>query len=529
MRKILLNVVVALITAVILIAVGVNAINGVVTVEKKESSFKLTDFDYVIKLPWRSQIDELVRTEAIDYIFPCTELSALVRTEDDHVTDIKLLASDRMDCFNIGLFNDKTLVAGAYDKNGMMLDETAAEKLHVSVGDSVQFNFIGTPLTYTVCAIYRASTYRTLEDGIGVIAMTDAMKAIYGKEPAYSFCFVDANDKAACGTLLSSYIPMGLIKTEAEFTKEYKTKYEKTPGLSDAEWDVRIAELYVGYLTDEIRNMASLDLTAYVQDKAVMMEDVQDRLETTKNSVDMLTVGIAIAAAVAYSAIAVVLLFLSTNDDVLLAKQGAERSHIMQRKLVIYIASPALVAAVTFAALYAYAEMKGFAFASLGVIALCSLPVLASVPVSCVAIAKYVDRVFGKREREDDDNGGFMMHIDDGEPKEELENAPETNGDAPEANGGTPENTDELPVMNIFFEKIDDNADADADTDAATPADNAGGEEPKAEEPGAEPVAEEPKAEPVAEKPADEELVIGFDYATDTKKPEIVVTDDEIG
>jgi hypothetical protein len=42
-------------------------------------------------------------------------------------------------------------------------------------------------------------------------------------------------------------------------------------------------------------------------------------------------------------------------------------------------------------------------------------------------------------------------------------------------------------------------------------------------------VAEEPKAEPVAEKPADEELVIGFDYAPGTKKPEIVVTDDEIG
>ena len=525
---------VALITAVILIAVGVNAINGVVTVEKKESSFKLTDFDYVIKLPWRAQIDELVENEAVEDIFPCTELSALVRTEDNHVTDIKLLASDRMDCFSIGLFNDKTLVAGEYREDGMMLDETAAEKLHVSVGDSVQFNFIGTPLTYTVCAIYRASTYRTLEDGIGVIAMTDAMKAIYGKEPAYSFCFVDASDKVACGTLLSSYIPMGLIKTEAEFTEEYKTKYEKTPGLTDAEWDARIAELYVSYLTDEIRNMATLDLTAYVQDKAVMMEDVQDRLETTKNDVDMLTVGIAIAAAVAYSAMAVVILFRFSGDDVLLAKQGAEKKHIKQRKLVLYTAAPVLVTLVAFSALYAYADMKGFEEASLGVIALCSLPVLVSVPVSFVAITKYVDRVFGKREREDDENGGFMMHIEEGEQNDTAGVTPDTNGEANSANGdtngNTPENANELPVMNIIFERIDNVADAESEPKAEEPAAEST-EEPKAEEPAAEPT-EEPKAEPTEEpkvEPVAEELDIGIDYVPETKKPEIVVTDDEIG
>ena len=51
MKKYLLNAVLALICIAILIAAGLNAVSEQVTVEEKQSSFKRTDFDFIVRSP----------------------------------------------------------------------------------------------------------------------------------------------------------------------------------------------------------------------------------------------------------------------------------------------------------------------------------------------------------------------------------------------------------------------------------------------------------------------------------------------
>ncbi len=408
MKQKIISLIISIVAIVVLAAVGINAINGIVTIEHKESSFKLTAFDYVIKSPLRSQIQALEEnTEAVASTFACTELRAIVSSASSS-PELILLASENIDNYGIGLFCDATLVEGEFNREGIMLDETAAEKLKVTVGDEVSFSAKGMPVTLTVSAIYRASTYKTLEKGIGLIALTEAMKAAYGKELPHSICFIDANDEAKCAAALATYKPLAQLKTEEQFTADYKEKYEPRPGATEEEWAETIHAAYEEYFNEGV---AMLDTKGSVERKSEMMEDIADRVATAKNDVDVLTIGIAIASAVAYSVLAVVILYSGMKDDIIRATQGLKKSRLVNENLITHAGMSVIVALVAFAILYAVADAKGYVNAAMPAIMLCSLPVLVAVPVSCFAAFKYANDVYGKAS-EGEDDAVFMKPAD---------------------------------------------------------------------------------------------------------------------
>ncbi len=415
MKKYLLNVVISIIAVAILIAVGISAIDNQVVVEVKQSSFKLTDFDYVVRTPSAEQIEQFDANDAaVNSVFPCIQMATVCRSAST-TPELTLLFSDDIDDYGISLFTEKTLVSGAFDKNGLMLDETAADKLRVAVGDEVSFTLVGKSYMLPVAAIYRASTYDTLEDGIGLVNFTEEMRSAFTREIPYTICFIDAGDESACASMLATYKPLGQLQSKEEFIKNYKAENEKRPGTTEEEWDQIAQTAYETYYSEK---SALLKTEGNVEKKSDLMADIDDRITTTQSKVDALTVGIAVAAAVAYSLIALVLMFMNVRDDVLLANEGAEKSHILKSKLLINTACPVLVAAAAAGVLAGYATGKGFLDISVPIIMLCSLPVLVSVPVTAVAAFKYVEVVFGKREG---GSGESIIHVtEDGDVIELL-------------------------------------------------------------------------------------------------------------
>ena len=438
MKKYLLNVVISIIAAAILIAVGISAIDNQVVVEVKQSSFKLTDFDYVVRTPSAEQIEQFDANDAaVNSVFPCIQMAAVCRSAST-TPELTLLFSDDIDDYGISLFTEKTLVSGAFDKNGLMLDETAAGKLRVAVGDEVSFTLVGKSYTLPVAAIYRASTYDTLEDGIGLVNFTEDMRSSFTREIPYTICFIDAGDESACASMLATYKPLGQLQSREEFIKIYKAENEKRPGTTEEEWDQIAQTAYETYYSER---SALLKTEGNVEKKSDLMADIDDRITTTQSKVDALTVGIAVAAAVAYSLIALVLMFMNVRDDVLLANEGAEKSHILKSKLLINTACPVLVAAAAAGVLAGYATGKGFLDISVPIIMLCSLPVLVSVPVTAVAALKYVEVVFGKREG---GSGEAIIHVTEdgdviellpGNASDDAKNIPAEGEDTPTEGG----------------------------------------------------------------------------------------------
>ena len=446
----------------ILVSVGIVAINNQVVVEIKQSSFKLTDFEYVVRSPWRSQVAEFDKnTDAVNKTFPCTSVATVCHSESAS-PELHLLYTDDIDDYGISLFTEKTLVSGSFDKNGIMLDETAARKLGVSVGDEISYSIISTPVTLKVAAIYRASTYETLEDGIALVSLTDDMKAAFGKELPYTLCFIDAKDEAKCAAMLASYKPLAQVKTEAEYTEWYNEKNSKMPGTTDEEWAELIADEYDKYFKEMT---TILKTEGNVERKSDFMEDIDDRNKTTQSKVDALTVGIAVAAAVAYSLIAVVLMFRGMRDDVILASEGAEKSHLLRTRIAVNTIFPILVTVAAAGILAGYAEGKGFLDISIPIIALCSLPVLASIPVSALASVKYVNTVYGKSESSEDKG---MIHVsEDGEIAELIEGTPDGENKPADAED-KPADAEDKPADSEGNEGDTETSDAENADDANT-------------------------------------------------------------
>ena len=409
MKKYLLNIALSVVLVAILIAAGFNAVSGQVTVEEKQSSFKLTDFDFIVRSPSNAQIADFdANNTAVKSVFPCYEFEVTCKSESTNPV-IRILFSDDMDDYGIGLFNEKTLVSGSFDKEGLMIDEKAAEKLRASVGDSVTLKLKGKNVTYKVAAIYRASTYDTLDEGLGLVEFTKEIADLYKDNPkklSYTMAFMDAADEDALATSLTSYKPLGNLKLYEDFAKDYTRR----PGLTDDQWSEFLDAEYSKYYEEAAKELKA---EGNVERKSDFMADVADKIETTQHKVDALTVGIAIACAVVFALVSAVILYLGKNNDLILAREGAEKSHIAREKLAVSLASTLFVALVSFGVLFGFASAKGFVNETIGAVMLCSLPVLVNIPVSFVTVKLYVDGIYGKAQMAREDEG--FLRLEEGE------------------------------------------------------------------------------------------------------------------
>ena len=375
MRKYLKTIITVILLAAILITSGIYVIDRKAEIEGKQSSFKLTTFDYVITSPTKAQVEEFSANPAVSKIFPCYNFEITANGG----YRFPVLMCDSLEGYEISLFNEDTCVSGKVDASGIMLDETAAERLNVKVGDSVSFAMGGKAVSLKVSGIYMASTYNGLNKGLGLAVFTPEMKTYFPKEITYKLAFIDAADTAACQTMLNGYIPMGELVPEADYTgpnyADYKDKFLKG------------------------------DHSIAVQVKANYMKDVVDQIETRDSDVTYISVILGIASFIAYAALGIVFICMNRRDDEISLAEGVPHSKMLKEYMLSNTVGALFVAVVTGVVLLIVAAVKNHFMPCLPIVLLSALPILPAAIVVALFAKSYLGKLYAVGvDRGDGDN-----------------------------------------------------------------------------------------------------------------------------
>ena len=383
-RRYLKTVITVLLMTAILITAGVLVIDKKAGVEAKQSSFKLTTFDYAINSPTKEQVASLKNEPSIEKIFPCYlfEISA------NGGFRFPVLMCDSLDGYEAGLFNEDTCIAGKADGSGIMLDETAAEKMKLSVGDTVTFAMGGRSVSLKVTGIYMASTYNGLNKGLGLAVFTDEMKSYFKNEITYKKAFIDAADVSACGTLLSSYIPYGDLISEAAYL-EQELKNKPTD-VEYSAWEATAKEAYKTLKEAfEKGNHASA-----VEVKASFMQDVQDQIETRDGDVTYVSAILGAASFIAFAALGILFIYMNKRDDEISLMEGVPHDKMLKEYMKANTLGALFVTVVTGAALLIVAYLKHHLVACLPIVLISALPVLPAALVVALFASAYLNKLY---------------------------------------------------------------------------------------------------------------------------------------
>ncbi len=384
-RKYLKTAITAILMAAILITAGIFVINKKAAVEGKQSSFKLTTFDYVINSPTKEQVTDFSANPAVEKIFPCYlfEISA------NGGFRFPVLMCDSLDGYEVSLFNEDTCISGKADASGIMLDKTAAEKMKVKVGDSVSFAMGGRTVSLKVTGIYMASTYNGLNKGLGLAVFTDEMKSYFKNEITYKLAFIDANDVAACKTMLSGYIPLGELIPEATYIANRKSQDNPADNIY-ASWEASVKADYLSYKN----SFMSGNHSAAVQEKALFMQDVEDQVETRDGDVTYISVILGVASFIAYAALGILFIYMNKRDDEISLREGVPHSKMFKEYMCTNAVGALFVAFVTGVVLLAVAAMKHYLAACLPIVLLSALPILPAALIVAIFAKSYLDKMY---------------------------------------------------------------------------------------------------------------------------------------
>lgn len=160
------------------------------------------NFDYIIPLPWYSQIEEIADLEFIDSIIPFYLYRS---TTSDNVPldfDLLLVENDRDIDGTINL-----------NTNCCIVDERFAEKLGLIVGDEIVFELFGTKQKRTVSDIL--SSYPFSSRPTVFVELTDDVESLLMKNIrhlSYSGAYVRANNfQLADNYFYYKYYPLGKV------------------------------------------------------------------------------------------------------------------------------------------------------------------------------------------------------------------------------------------------------------------------------------------------------------------------------
>ena len=366
---------------------GINAIKSESVIQEKESSYTLTTFDYVALSPSKDQVTQLRNnTEAVKSDFPCYNFEADM-TGKQKARKLNLLLSDQMEYYATGLFNNSTLISGNYDESGIMLDKKAAEKLDVVVGDQVNVTLAYQEFTFNVSGIYMTSTYTGLDKGLALAKYSTAISDAYGRELQYDYLFIDANDNAKCANLLKSYVPMGELQSEADYTATFKSKNNCPNGMTEEEWNESIKVAYNSYKA----NFLSGDFTSKVQVKSQVMQNIIEQNSTAVQKVNYGCIAAGVVTLVGYIIISVTLISVNKHNDIIDSKDGSNRYRTSTRFLFYF--TTFVIFIVSFAVLLLYGVMNRFVDSFMPIILCYSLPVLGSIIIVEPFIRKYISDV----------------------------------------------------------------------------------------------------------------------------------------
>ncbi len=386
LRKHLIMIVTVILAIAALIPSGIYVIAKKSAIEAKQSSFKLTTFEYVIASPTKEQVDGFSKNDAVNKIFPCYNFEITAKGN----YRFPVLMSDSLENYEISLFNEDTCIEGKADASGIMLDETAAERLGVKVGDSVSFVMGGRQVSLKVSGIYMASTYTGLEKGLGLAVFTDEMKSYFNKEITYKLAFIDAKDEADYEELLGSYIPYGECMSEEEYISNRKDKENCPPDMTEEAWTNGIIADYIEYKSEFERG--TYDYA--VQIKANYMKDVEDQIETRDSDVTYISVIFAVAVFAAYTLLAIVYVYMNKKDDEIEFFNGTPHTKLITEYLSVIISGALLVTAIVGVTLFVYASAENHLSACILPILLSSLPALPAAIIAAIFAKLHIDKIY---------------------------------------------------------------------------------------------------------------------------------------
>ncbi len=419
-RKHIMSFAIVILAVAVLIPSALYVIREKSQIEEKQSSYKLTSFDFAVNTPSKEQIEEFAKNPVINQVFPCYTF------EFTTTRGIKfpVLMCDSLDGYHISLFNEKTCIAGKADETGIMIDKTAATMLGVSVGDTFSVVMGGTQVDFTVSGIYMASTYQGLEKGLGLAVFTDEMKSYYTEKIKYNFAFIDAveGQEDACKELLKGYIPLGAILTEEEFIDT--VGYDIPEGEIPADLKATIEKDYAEYKA----NYEKGNYSTSVQIKKDLMKDVVDQVETKEDNIVSTAMLIAIATFVVYTIFGILNIALNAENDKRRRSYGVKSTGMF----AWYAFSNMLCAVVIFAAtgvvLFLFAANANYLSACIPLILLSTVPVFPAALIVTIFAKIYTVRIENFHTATTDASKGRSVkksasNPDDNSPEIEAANA----------------------------------------------------------------------------------------------------------
>lgn len=376
----------ALLFVALVSLMGISAINSISDAELRKSSYSRTDFDLLIAAPDKSQVDAIEADASVESVFAYYAYKKSFSADED----VLLLASDDMDDIGISVLTDKTLIDGAYDKNGAMLDKTAADALGVKVGDSVSFTLLGSRFTKRVAAIYMPSSLAIMENGIVAVEWGSDMEKL-ARPTAYGGAFVDTADKDAALDMLSDYVGEGNVALTYDQYVSLKCG-TKIPGQSDDDYNAECLAKYEKYRSDILKTV--LAGGGQVTDKEDAYKLVREQLITTEEKTASLVKLTAVAAFILFAVVMIIFTVTNLSNDAIKRDGGMREGSMLVSYVVAEAATATLVAAVSFLVLYLVASGTYFLADCMSVILALSLSVAVALPIAVIAAVVYVKLLY---------------------------------------------------------------------------------------------------------------------------------------
>lgn len=394
-RKYAIIIISALVACTIVIAAGISAVSKRAEAENRQSSYKLTEFDYVLQSPSAEQVATFKNTEGISGVFACYGFGMSLRGKKSAEMDY-VFACVGLEDYEVSLFSPATCVEGGADADGIMLDERAAENLGVGLGDTVTFSLAGYGYSRKVAGIYLASTYRDMDSkGIALVSVTQEALDKFPVKVAYTHAFVAASDTEKCEAALAGYKPYGRMQSEDDYVAEYKSLNKKPANLTEEEWTDSILAAYADYK----ENFEKGEYPQAVQRKADYMADVADRVESTVNAANSLAAAAGAASAALLSVLGVISIILNKKNDLLRRSHGEEKPKMLGGYIAAHGVCTVLATVLSFAALAVTGTLARQFAACLPVALTASLPMLISIVPAAVAAYIYVNKIYSSAKR----------------------------------------------------------------------------------------------------------------------------------
>ena len=216
-------------------------------IEDNDSIYLNSNIDFQIPSPSISQLGEIKSKPFVNDTFGyyLTKTNIIGKSN----SNINLLMSNQMDSLQLTMFNDSTKIASYSESligNIAFLDEIAAKKLNVGVGDELTIAIAGQNLKYTTSTIFRKNML--FSEGTIIVDFVGDIKSIYESNlssSSYSGAFISVSSISECEKYLKSYVPLGRLRDRSEFD-------------SDEAYNIYTNAIMSGDYSNEITNFSEL-------------------------------------------------------------------------------------------------------------------------------------------------------------------------------------------------------------------------------------------------------------------------------